>query len=378
MKNLKRKSICFVIGTRPELIKQLPVYYECVKIFGKAKTLLINSGQHRNFLDFYIKEKNIKFDLTVKKNESTSSLKKNLLNSIDNFFKIFKRIMPKMVVVQGDTTTAAGCAYAAFLNNITVVHNEAGLRTYNNKHPYPEELNRRFITSFSDIHLAPTLTNKNNLINEGIDKRNIFVVGNPGIDNFLKTLKEKDSKEFQRIISKKNKEFKKIIFLTAHRREGVGKSFKNLFSLLKIFLKKNKDILLITTLHPNCYALRDFKKNLKNLENVYTSKPFDYLTTCKIIESSSFVITDSGGIQEECATIGIPTVICRNTTERIEAIKVGIAKLTKFNNQNLTNTLIWARKKKNNKIWKSKPYGDGNASSKIVKVLKNHLNPISN
>ena len=158
----------------------------------------------------------------------------------------------------------------------------------------------------------------------------------------------------------------------------MGKSFKNLFSLLKIFLKKNKDILLITTLHPNCYALRDFKKNLKNLENVYTSKPFDYLTTCKIIESSSFVITDSGGIQEECATIGIPTVICRNTTERIEAIKVGIAKLTKFNNQNLTNTLIWARKKKNNKIRKSKPYGDGNASSKIVKVLKNHLNPISN
>merc|ERR1711964_681655 len=115
----------------------------------------------------------------------------------------------------------------------------------------------------------------------------------------------------------------------AHRREAIGKSFKNLFVLLRIFLKKNKDILLVTTLHPNCYVLKDFKKNLKNLNNVYSSKPFDYLTTCKIIKNSFFVITDSGGIQEECASIGVPTVICRNTTERIEAIKIGIAKLTK-------------------------------------------------
>ena len=377
MKNFKRKSICFIIGTRPELIKQLPVYCECVKKIGKSNILLINSGQHKNFLNFYIKEKKIKFDITLNKNESTNSLKKNLLKSIDIFYKIFNRFKPKIVVVQGDTTTAAGCAYSAFLNGITVAHNEAGLRTYDNKNPYPEELNRRFITSFSDIHFAPTETNKKNLLKEGIDKNNIFVVGNPGVDNFLNTLKKKSTKKFQKIVSFSNKRFKKIVFLTAHRREAIGKSFKNLFVLLRIFLKKNKDILLVTTLHPNCYVLKDFKKHLKNLNNVYSSKPFDYLTTCKIIKNSFFVITDSGGIQEECASIGLPTVNCRNTTERIEAIKIGIAKLTKLNNKNLMNTLYWAKNKNKNKnkiLWKNRPYGNGDASIKITNILKEHLN----
>jgi len=124
-------------------------------------------------------------------------------------------------------------------------------------------------------------------------------------------------------------------------------------------------------------VLKDFKKNLKNLNNVYSSKPFDYLTTCKIIKNSFFVITDSGGIQEECASIGVPTVICRNTTERIEAIKIGIAKLTKLNNKNLMNTLYWAKNKNKNKnkiLWKNRPYGNGDASIKITNILKEHLN----
>jgi UDP-N-acetylglucosamine 2-epimerase (non-hydrolysing) len=375
MKNFKRKSICFVVGTRPELIKQLPVYYECIKKFGKSKVLLINSGQHKNFLDFYIKERKIKFDITLKKNESTNSLKKNLLKSISNFYKIFNIIKPKIVVVQGDTTTAAGCAYAAFLNNTIVAHNEAGLRTFDKRNPYPEELNRRFITSFSNIHLAPTMINKKNLLNEGVENKDIFVVGNPGIDNFLNTLKEKNTQKSKEILSIKNKKFKKIVFLTAHRREAIGKSFKNLFLLLKNFLTKNKDILLVTTLHPNCYALKDFNNNLKGLSNVYASKPFDYLTTCKVIQNSFFVITDSGGIQEECATIGIPTVICRNTTERKEAVNIGIAKLTKSNNNYLTNALSWAKKKSTKKkIWKNRPYGNGNASKKIAVVLNKYLN----
>ena len=188
---------------------------------------------------------------------------------------------------------------------------------------------------------------------------------------------KKNTKKFQKIVSFSNKRFKKIVFLTAHRREAIGKSFKNLFVLLRIFLKKNKDILLVTTLHPNCYVLKDFKKNLKNLNNVYSSKPFDYLTTCKIIKNSFFVITDSGGIQEECASIGVPTVICRSTTERIEAIKIGIAKLTKLNNKNLMNTLYWAKNKNKNKnkiLWKNRPYGNGDASIKITNILKEHLN----
>ena len=373
MKKFKRKTICIIIGTRPELIKQISVYNECIKKIGKQNVLLINSGQHRKFLDFYIKEKKINFDITLKNNESTKSLKRNLLHSIDNFYKIFKKIKPNIVLIQGDTTTAAACAYAASLNGLIVAHNEAGLRTYDIKNPYPEELNRKLITSVSNVHFAPTKLNKENLIKEGINKSNIFVVGNPGIDSFISSLKQKPTSHALDIISMSKKEFKKIVFLTAHRRESVGKSFHNLFKLLKIFFDKNNDLLLVTCNHPNRYALKYFEKYLKNLKNIYISKPFDYLTTCKIIQHSSFVITDSGGIQEECATIGVPTVICRKVTERKEAVRLKIAKLTELNNKKLIPTLDWAKNKKKIKNWREKPYGSGNSAKKITKILLNYL-----
>ena len=160
MKNFKRKTICIVIGTRPELIKQISVYNECIKKIGKQNVLLINSGQHREFLDLYIKEKRIKFDISLKNMQSTISLKKNIQKSISVFYKLIKKLRPKIVLVQGDTTTAAGCAYAASLSSSLVAHNEAGLRTFDNKNPYPEELNRKLISSVCDIHFAPTKLNE--------------------------------------------------------------------------------------------------------------------------------------------------------------------------------------------------------------------------
>ena len=189
-----KKKIFIVIGTRPELIKQIPVYYECIKKIGKGNVLLINSGQHKQFLNIYVNEKKIKFDITLKNLQSSKSLKKNIKKSINSFYNLINKFQPKIVLVQGDTTTAAGCAYASSLSGSLIAHNEAGLRTFDNKNPYPEELNRRLISSVSDIHFAPTNLNKNNLINEGVDKNKIFVVGNPGIDSFFYALKKKKNK----------------------------------------------------------------------------------------------------------------------------------------------------------------------------------------
>ena len=372
MENFKRKTICIVIGTRPELIKQMPVYHECIKKIGKKNVFLINSGQHKEFLNLYIKEKKIKFDISLKNLESTISLKKNIKKSVNIFYKLMRKIQPKIVLVQGDTTTAAGCAYASSLSGSLIAHNEAGLRTLDNKNPYPEELNRKLISSVADIHFAPTSLNEKNLINEGINKNKIFVVGNPGIDSFLDAIKQKPTKEVKNIINFAKKKNKKIIFLTAHRRESIGSSFENLFKKLEIFLKKNNDYLLVTCKHPNNFALKHLKKYLSNQDNCLISKPLNYFTTCKIISVSKFVITDSGGIQEECATIGIPTVVCRKVTERKEALKIGIAKVSSFNNKDLLKLLNWAKNKKIKK-WIKRPYGDGNSAKKITRILLDNI-----
>ena len=255
-----------IIGTRPELIKQIPVYNECIKKIGKQNVLLINSGQHQKFLNLYIKENNVKFDLTLSNMQSTSSLKYNLKKSIDIFYNLIKKINPNIVLIQGDTTTAAGCAYAGSLHGSIIAHNEAGLRTFDNKNPFPEELNRKLITSVSDIHFAPTSLNQKNLTNEGIDKKKIYVVGNPGIDSFLNALK-KPSQTAKKIINIANKENKKIVFLTAHRRESIGNNFRTLFINLEKFFKKNKEYLLVTSKHPNNFALKYIKKYIENLDN---------------------------------------------------------------------------------------------------------------
>tara|TARA_B100000029_G_scaffold40169_2_gene37491 strand:+ start:19768 stop:20679 length:912 start_codon:yes stop_codon:yes gene_type:complete len=298
--------------------------------------------------------------------QSTKSLKYNIKKSIDTFYKLIKKIKPKIVLIQGDTTTAAGCAYAGSLYGSKIAHNEAGLRTFDNNNPYPEELNRKLITSITDIHFAPTILNQKNLINEGIKKDKVFIVGNPGIDSFLYALK-KPSKIAKKVIDHANKENKKIVFLTAHRRESIGSNFEILFRNLEIFFKNNKDYLLVTTKHPNNFALKYIKKYLTNLDNSLITKPYDYFTTCNIINKSAFVITDSGGIQEECATVGIPTVVCRKVTERIEAEKIGIAKIWK-NKKDFLCLLKWAKNKKIKK-WLKKPYGNGNSAKKISEIL---------
>ena len=372
MLDLKRK-IWIIIGTRPELIKQLPVYYECVKKFGKRNIVLINSGQHKKFLGFYTKESKIKFDLIINNLESTKSLVKNIKKSIEVFYRLVSKYTPKIVVVQGDTTHSAAFAYAANLNGTFVAHNEAGLRTFDKNNPYPEELNRKLISSVSDIHFAPTNLNKKNLINEGINKKKIFVVGNPGVDSFLSFLKRKNNQEAEKINNYATTKSKKIVFLTAHRREARGQNIDKWFQTLKIFFQNNKNFLLVCPEHPNKIAFNSIKKHLSKLDNFYLTKPLNYLATCKIIKNSAFVITDSGGIQEECASIGIPLVICRKETERQEVIKLKIGMLAGFEKNKLLNILNWAKKKKLNKKWQHKPYGKGKASNKIAKILINYF-----
>ena len=367
MLNLKRK-IWVIIGTRPEYIKQLPVYYECLKKIGKKNVLLVNSGQHKNFLNFYSKENKTRFDIQVNNLQSTKSLTKNIKKSIEIFYQLIRKNNPEIVIVQGDTTSSAAFAYAAKLNGVTVIHNEAGLRTFDKKNPYPEELNRKLISSVADIHFAPTKLNKKNLIKEGIIKENIFIVGNPGIDSFLNFLKKKKNKESNKIINFANSKSKKIVFLTAHRREAKGKNIDVWFKTLQFFFNNNKDYLLICPEHPNKYAKKGIKKYLSKLDNFYLTKPLSYSTTCHIINNSSFVITDSGGIQEECATINVPIVICRKLTERQEVLKINIGKLTGFKKENIIKALNWAKEKKNNK-YNKKPYGNGNSSKKIAKII---------
>ena len=213
-----------------------------------------------------------------------------------------------------------------------------------------------------------------NLINEGIEKKKIFIVGNPGIDSFFTFLKKKEDSDSKKIFQHAQKNSKKIVLLTAHRREAKGKNLDICFKTLKSFFTKNKDLLLVCPEHPNKFATESINKYLKDLKNFYLTKPLSYLTICKIILNSKFVITDSGGIQEECSSIGVPVVICRKKTERQEVLKLKIGKLTGFNSNKILAALNWGKKKRIDlKQWKHRPYGNGNASVKIINCIKKEL-----
>jgi UDP-N-acetylglucosamine 2-epimerase (non-hydrolysing) len=361
-------KIWVVVGTRPEVIKQVPLYWACQEKFGKDNVKLIGTGQHRELLVQALEHFGATLDANFEIMKPGQSLSKVAAAVLERFDEALDKEMPDWVIVQGDTTTAAMSAIAAFHRKVKVAHNEAGLRSHDLSNPFPEEANRKLISAIADLHLAPTELARSALLREGIDPTKIHVVGNTGVDALLWTLKLPCPDSIQRLLEQQAAKKRRPVLLTAHRRENAGAVMDKWFQALRKFLASHPELCLVYPVHPNNLAREYTRRHLEDLDNVIITTPFSYLETAHLLRSCKFVVTDSGGIQEEAATLGIPTVVCRKTTERMEAVHAGIATLVDPDN---IDVLI-REMGRNSSLTAPQPlypFGHGSSSPAIAKLL---------
>ena len=368
MKEYKLK-ILVVFGTRPEAIKMCPLVLE-LKKHTEIETVTCLTGQHREMLkqvmDIFGIESDYNLDI-MKKSQSLTSVTSAILEGLESILKIEK---PDIVLVHGDTTTSFAAALAAFYAKIPVGHVEAGLRTGDLYSPYPEEMNRLLTDRISNIYFAPTKSNEQNLNNEGI-KDNIYVTGNTVIDAFQYTVKE-DYCFRNKTLSNIDFASKKVVVVTAHRRENLGRPLKNICSAIKRLSKEYGDVMFVYPVHLNPAVREVVLKELADIINVKLIEPVDVIDMHNLLARSFMVMTDSGGLQEEAPHFGSPVLVLRTETERPEAVEEGTVKIVGVEQNVIYREakLLLDNPDAYDLMAKAvNPYGNGHASEKIVQTL---------
>ncbi|EEH99242.1 UDP-N-acetylglucosamine 2-epimerase (non-hydrolyzing) [Clostridium tertium] len=372
---MDKKKIITIFGTRPEAIKMAPLVKELENREGIDSKVCV-TAQHREMLDQVLDYFDIEpdFDLNIMKNKQTlTGITNRVLEGLE---EIFLQEKPDMILVHGDTTTTFSGALAAFYQQIKVGHVEAGLRTFDKYFPFPEEMNRKLTGALADLHFAPTKGSKTNLLREGINEENIYITGNTVIDAMLHTVKEDyifDNDTLNKIDFKN----KKVIMITAHRRENWGEGIDNICEALNKIVDENEDVELIYLVHLNPVVKDVVYNKLGNKERVHLLPPLDTKETHNLMNKCFMVMTDSGGLQEEAPHLGKPVLVLRDVTERPEAVEYGTVKLV---GTDIDKILLEANNLINNKdayIKMSKaanPYGDGLASKRIADIIENYFN----
>lgn len=374
------KKVLIVFGTRPEAIKMAPVVQEFKKNHDHFVTKVCVTGQHREMLDQVLDLFKIipEYDLDIMKpNQDLNDVTSNILLKIKY---VLKEFLPDLVLVHGDTVTTFATSLAAYYQKIKICHVEAGLRTGNLFSPWPEEANRKLTGVLTDYHFAPTATSKKNLLNEGVCESSIFVTGNTVIDalklvnNRINSDKDLRSKIEESIINSGFQEFNsKFILVTGHRRENFGKGFLNICESLKTLAKNNPDINILYPVHLNPNVRKPVKNLLSNISNVKLVEPFQYEEFIFLMNKSYLILTDSGGIQEEAPSLGVPVLVMRDTTERPEALESGTVKLVGCDQNKIVKEVqnLLNNSNEYKKMCKAiNPYGDGKTSKRILKILK--------
>ncbi len=364
-------KVMVVFGTRPEAIKMATLVHE-LKNHDEIETITCVTAQHRQMLDQVLDLFEIvpDYDLDImKENQSISEITANVLIGIED---VLKKEEPDVVLVHGDTSTTFTAALASFYQKIKVGHVEAGLRTYDKYSPYPEEMNRVLTGRLADIHFAPTETNRQNLLKEGIPDEKIYITGNTVIDSLLQVA-EKPYDFENEVLKNLDFENKKIITVTCHRRENLGENMENIFSAIRRLAEEFDDVEIVYPMHMNPKVREIANRILKGMDRVHLIEPLQYQPFVNLMAKSYFIITDSGGMQEEAPSLGKPVLVVRKETERPEAVDAGTVKLAGIEKDaiySMAKELI-VDKNAYEKMSKAvNPYGDGNACSKIVGVLK--------
>ncbi|MDD2896220.1 MAG: UDP-N-acetylglucosamine 2-epimerase (non-hydrolyzing) [Aliarcobacter sp.] len=373
------KKVLLIFGTRPEAIKMAPL----VKAFEKEKNIISKvcvTAQHREMLDQVLDMFDIKpeYDLNIMKpGQDLFDVTTNVLLGLKDVLNDFN---PDVVLVHGDTTTTSASSLAAFYNKIKVGHVEAGLRTGDIYSPWPEEANRQITSVLANYHFAPTSTSADNLLKENKNPNDIIVTGNTVIDALFLALDkiEKNDDLKSKIIDSINSQYKlqddkKIILVTGHRRENFGEGFINICEALKTIAINNPDIDIVYPVHLNPNVQKPVKEILSNTSNVYLIEPLQYESFIYMMNKSYFIITDSGGVQEEAPSLGKPVLVMRDTTERPEAVDAGTVKLVGTNKEIIIKEAqnLLDNKEEYEKMSKAhNPYGDGNACKRIVEFIR--------
>ncbi len=369
-------KILFFFGTRPEAIKMAPLIKEFQKSSAGFDIKVCVSAQHREMLDQVLLFFEIKpdFDLNImQQNQNLFDITIQALNGIKEVMSHYK---PNWLIVQGDTTTTFVGALAAFYEKVRVVHVEAGLRSLHKHAPFPEEMNRVLTTHLSDIHFAPTIRAKENLLREGVLEDQIFVVGNTSIDALFLCLKKISGKKPDSFAPFNSIDFdKKIILVTGHRRESFGKPFENICHALKM-IAENDEIEIVYPVHLNPNVRKPVLKILRKIPNIHLKEPLDYPSFVWLMNKSYIILTDSGGVQEEAPSLGKPVLVMRDITERTEGIEAGTAKIVGTDKEKIIRETLELLNDKSvyDKMAKTvNPYGDGNASKRIIDIISKVL-----
>jgi len=376
---LKAKKILAVFGTRPEAIKLAPLIKKIRDCPG-FRVRVCSTGQHKQMLDQVLKTFSIVPDYTLNIMRRSQGLFDITSEALLGLKKVIMKESPDILIIQGDTTTALIATLAAFYCKVKIAHIEAGLRTGDKYNPFPEEMNRRLISAISDLHFAPTEAARENLVREGVERSKIFVTGNTVVDalNFIRQKWEKgDTRNIKKIISYLNsvaERGRKLLVVTCHRRESFGAELKNICRAIKTIALNFPEVVVVFPVHMNPNVRDTVYKLLRGVENIHLTEPLDYESFLWLLNKSYLIITDSGGVQEEAPSFKKPVLVIRKKTERLEGIRRGITWLTGTTAKQIfsrTSELLANRASYEKMIRETNPYGDGKASDRIIRVLKN-------
>lgn len=370
---MKKIKIMTVFGTRPEAIKMAPLALE-LKANPNIDDIVCVTAQHREMLDQVLNIFNLNPDFDLNIMQSRQTLATITTKALEGLDGVIKEAKPDMILVHGDTSTTFVGALAAFYNQVPVGHVEAGLRTYDKYSPFPEEMNRKLTGQIAELHFSPTVNNKNNLLRENISKDNIFITGNTVID----ALKTTVDKNYTLCDSMKNVDFegKRVILLTAHRRENLGIPLRNIFNAIRRIINDFPDVEVVYPMHMNPAVREPAREILGDLPRVRLIEPVDVRDLHNAMDRCFFVMTDSGGIQEEAPSLGKPVLVLRNETERPEAVAAGTVKIAGVDEENiysLAHQLLTDENEYAKMSHAVNPYGDGFASKRTVEAILYHF-----
>ena len=367
---MKKIKVMSIFGTRPEAIKMAPLIKE-LETREEIDSIVCVTAQHREMLDQVLNTFSIKpdYDLNImKKGQTLSEITARVLRGIE---EVLEKEKPNIVLVHGDTTTTFASALAAFYQQISIGHVEAGLRTYNKYSPFPEEMNRQMVDCLTDMYFAPTNLSKENLVKEGISAEKIYITGNTVIDAMSKTV---DSNYKNEILDWVGND--RLILLTAHRRENLGENMYSIFNAVNKIVNEFDDVKVIYPMHLNSKVREIAQEVLGNNAKVKLIEPLEVFDFHNFQNKAYLILSDSGGVQEEAPSLGKPVIVLRDTTERPEGIEAGTLVLAGTEEENIykiTKNLLEDENKYKAMSKAVNPYGDGKASERIVQAIQHYF-----
>lgn len=368
----KRIKVMTIFGTRPEAVKMAPLVLELKKRTDEFETIVAVTAQHREMLDQVLNVFQITPDIDLnimKQNQTLAQITTRALEGLD---EVMKEMKPDIVLVHGDTSTTFVASLAAYYNQIAVGHVEAGLRTWNKYSPFPEEMNRQLTGVMADLHFSPTEKSKQNLLDENKPEERIYVTGNTAIDALKTTVSESYSHPILAALNGK-----RLVLMTAHRRENLGENMQQMFRAIKRLVEAHQDIHVVYPVHLNPVVRDTANEILGNDERIQLIEPLDVVDFHNFAARAHLILTDSGGVQEEAPSLGVPVLVLRDTTERPEGIGAGTLKLAGTDEDiifNLANELLTDHEAHDKMAKASNPYGDGEASRRIADAIVKYFN----